>query len=63
MTPIYNSLKAPREKKAGRKGGKKKKKKLTRSQCAHIPVKGRKNRGETPSSISLALLFFRQRSR
>jgi hypothetical protein len=26
MTPIYNSLKAPRKKKAGRKGGKKRKK-------------------------------------
>jgi hypothetical protein len=26
MTPIYNSLKAPREKKAGRKGEKKQKK-------------------------------------
>jgi hypothetical protein len=63
MTPIYNSLKAPREKKAGRKGEKKTKKKLRRSQYAHIPVKGRKNRGETPSSISLALFFFRQRSR
>ncbi len=55
--------KSTKRKESWEERGEKKKKKLTRSQYAHIPVKGRKNSGETASSISLAIFFVRQRSR
>jgi hypothetical protein len=45
MTPIYNSLKAPRQKKAGRKGGKKRKKKTHKiAVCTHTCEREKKQR-------------------
>jgi hypothetical protein len=53
MTPIYNSLKAPRQKKAGRKGGKKRKKKTHKiAVCTHTCEREKKT-AEKPQARSL----------